>query len=180
MELHYPCPTHSRPFLPCIPDVRRPALTVELPYRNFCSLPVNTIFSFEPMKGLEPPTCWLRNSRSTYWATQAWKNHRFGTMERTCTWNHYSLGSGVHHHFIGVTIKVAVWLAMNLSSFPTDIASKPSHPHIECLICGDVGVRTQVYHTFLKVSTKSIISIYVIDFSKFVLVVGLEPTTSTL
>lgn len=57
-----------------------------------------------------------RNRTSTYWGFNPTTlplsyddiYHRFGTMVRTCTWNHYSLGSGVHHHFIGVLIKVAI------------------------------------------------------------------------
>ena len=57
-----------------------------------------------------------RNRTSTYWGFNPTTlplsyddiYHRFGTMVRTCTWNHYNLGSGVHHHFIGVLIKVAI------------------------------------------------------------------------
>ena len=57
-----------------------------------------------------------RNRTSTYWGFNPTTlplsyddiYHRFGTMVRTCTWNHYILGSGVHHHFIGVLIKVAI------------------------------------------------------------------------
>lgn len=170
---------YCRPFLPCILDVRRPALTVELPYQKLATFWSTSSFHLSQWRDLNPQPADYET------AALPIELHRLVSIvlvrwREPVLWNRCSLGSGVHH-LLGVLIKIAVWLAVNLSSFPTNIASKPSHPHIECLICGDVGIWTQVYHTFLKVSTKFIISIYVNSFSKFfVLVVGLEPTTSTL